>query len=214
MESIEQTGSTVEEAIQAALQALGATRDQVEIEVLQEGSKGLLGIIGQTEAKVRVSLKPALGQRAIELLAEIFRCMDLPAQAQVVSEDEETVQIDIESDQDLGILIGKDGQTLFALQQLVSLMANRGQAAWKRVILDAQGYRRRREKTLQDLAQSTAREVRELGKEVVLDALLAHERRIIHITLEDDPAVTTRSIGEEPNRKVVIEPQPQSQEEK
>jgi len=207
MESIEQTGNTVEEAITAALEALGATRDQVEIEVLQEDSKGLLGIIGQAEAKVRVSLKPTASNRAVEALSEIFRYMNVPAEAQVVREDEETVEVEIESPEDLGILIGKHGQTLFALQQLVNLMANKGQLVWKRIILDAQGYRHRREKTLQDLALSTAQKVKELGKEVVLDALLAYERRIIHITLEDDPSVTTRSIGEEPNRKVVIEPQ-------
>jgi len=207
MESIEQTGNTVEEAITAALEALGATRDQVEIEVLQEDSKGLLGIIGQTEAKVRVSLKPTASKRAVEALSEIFRCMNVPAEAQVGSEDEETVEVEIESPEDLGILIGKHGQTLFALQQLVNLMANRGQPVWKRIILDAQGYRRRREKTLEDLALSNAQKVKELGKAVVLDALLAYERRIIHITLKDDPSVTTRSIGEEPNRKVVIEPQ-------
>lgn len=208
MRSIEQTGRSVEEAVQAALKALGASRDEVEVEVLAQESRGLLGILGHTEAKVRVTAKPSLAQRAVEVLTEILTKMGVGATPEVVSDDDEAVQINLRGEQDLGLLIGKHGQTLAALQLITAMIANRSQPPEKRrkVILDAEGYRERRERALRSMARNAAERAKRTGQEVTLQALSARERRIVHVALADDPAVTTRSQGEDPERVVVVSP--------
>lgn len=211
MRSIEQTGRSVEEAVQAALRALGTSRDEVEVEVLAQESRGLLGILGHTEAKVRVTVKPSLAQRAVEVLTEILTKMGVEATPEVVSDDAEAVQINLRGEQDLGLLIGKHGQTLAALQLITAMIANRSQPPEKRrkVILDAEGYRERRERALRSMARNAAERAKRTGQEVTLQALSARERRIVHVALADDPGVTTRSQGEDPERVVVVSPRRQ-----
>ena len=205
------TGRSVEEAVQAALRALGTSRDEVEVEVLAQESRGLLGILGHTEAKVRVTVKPSLAQRAVEVLTEILTKMGVEATPEVVSDDAEAVQINLRGEQDLGLLIGKHGQTLAALQLITAMIANRSQPPEKRrkVILDAEGYRERRERALRSMARNAAERAKRTGQEVTLQALSARERRIVHVALADDPGVTTRSQGEDPERVVVVSPRRQ-----
>ena len=208
MESIEQTGRTVDEAVRAALEALGASRDDVEIEVLAQESRGILGILGYSEAKVRVTPKPGLAQRALGIVTEIVGLMGIDAQAEITSDEPDAVYIDIHSSSDLGLLIGKRGQTLAALQLLAAMMANRGQPAdtRRRIVLDAEGYRARRERALNATARSAAQQAKRSGRSVTLDSLSPRERRIVHVALTDDPDVSTRSEGEDPHRSVIVYP--------
>jgi spoIIIJ-associated protein len=194
--------------VQAALKALGVSRDEVEVEVLAEESRGLLGILGHTEAKVRVTVKPGLGERAVEVLQQILRYMGVEATPEIAKDDPEGIEIQIRSSADLGLLIGKHGQTLAALQLLTAMIANRSQPPEqrRRIILDAQGYRERRERTLRSMARNAAERAKRTGREVPLEALNPRERRIIHVTLADDPEVSTRSEGQDPDRVVIIAP--------
>jgi spoIIIJ-associated protein len=206
MQPIEQTGRTVEEAVKAALKTLGLSREEVEVEVLAEQSRGLLGILGYSEAKVRVTPRAGAAHRALEILTETLRLMGLDAKADITDEDAEAVNINIHDSPDLGLLIGKRGQTLAALQLIVAVVANRGQPPERRrrIILDAEGYRARRDRALQDMALDAAERARRTGRPVTLESLNPRERRVVHLALADDPRVTTRSEGQEPNRSVVI----------
>ncbi len=208
MRAIEQTGRNVEEAVQKALKALGVERDQVQVEVLAEESRGLLGILGHTEAKVRVTVNPGVADKAIEVLSTILGHMGIQGTPEITSDDEEGVQINIRGGDDLGLLIGKRGQTLAALQLLTAMIANREQPAElrKKVILDAEGYRERRERALTAMAQNAAERAKRSGREVRLEALIPRERRIVHMALADDPGVSTRSEGEDPDRVIIVSP--------
>jgi len=237
MTSIEQTGRTIEEATEIALKTLGVTEDEVDIEILDEGSRGFLGL-GQTPARVRVSLKSperkretatveepaqsestteaavitvsaaglkAAADKGKEVLQEILDRIDPSAKAEVKSTEDAQVVLDIKGG-DAGILIGRHGQTINAIQYLVSVIANKQLDEKVRIIVDAGGYRARREEALRQQALYLAKKVRQSGQEAVLEALQASERRIIHLTLANDPDVYTYSEGEEPDRRVVISP--------
>ena len=208
MQSIEQTGRTVEEAVKAAVKALGVSREEVEVEVLAEESRGLLGILGYSEAKVRVTVRAGLAERALGILRRVLELMEIGGEPEITADDSEAVEIDIHNSSDLGLLIGKRGQTLAALQLLVALMANRGEPPErrKRIILDAEGYRERRERVLRAMARNAALQARRTGQPVTLDSLPPRERRIIHVALADDTSVTTRSEGEDPHRTIIIAP--------
>lgn len=208
MQSIEQSGRNVEEAVQSALKALAVTRDQVEVEVLAEQSRGLLGILGHTEAKVRVTVKAGVAQRAVQVLQEILGHMGIEATPEITVDDAEVAWINLRGGDDLGLLIGKRGQTLAALQLITAMMANREQPPEnrKKVILDAQGYRERRERALESMARNAADRAKRSGREVRLEALAPRERRIVHLTLAEDPGVSTRSEGEDPERVVIVSP--------
>ena len=132
--------------------------------------------------------------------------MGLNATAEVIEDDAESVSIDIRSGDDIGLLIGKRGQTLAALQLIVAMMVNRGQPPEnrRRVILDAEGYRARRDRTLQAMARSAAQRAKRSGRPVTLSSLNPRERRIIHVTLAEDPSVQTRSEGEDPDRSIIV----------
>lgn len=204
MISVEKTAKTVDEAVQLALTELGLPRERVQVEVLEE-SRSLLGILGTSQARVRVTADLTFGERAAHLLGEVLAHMGVVAVPKVVEEDGEQIVINIEGEE-LGLLIGKHGQTLAALQHLIGLMANRGQEQRRRIILDAEGYRARREESLRHLALASARQAKLGAQAVTLDPMLPHERRIVHTALMEDPDVTTYSVGEDPNRRIVIEP--------
>lgn len=201
MKSVEASGKTVEEAIEKALQELGAKREEVEVEILQQPKLG--GLIGQ--AKVRVTLKQRLGEKAKEIIREIMNGMGIRGEV-AVREREELIEVEVAVQEDGAILIGRNGSTLLAIQTLLNAIINKGQEKPKRVKLDINDYMRRREEKLRDLALRAAREVRLTRRPKVLESLNPAERKIIHNTLKDDPYVYTYSEGEEPNRKLIIAP--------
>ena len=203
---LEKTGKTVEEAYQAALAELGLPESRVSYEVIEEPSKGFLGIIGGKLAKVRVTVRELSPlEKAENFLKEIFSSMHLDVKME--REDKEASYIFNLVGENLGILIGKHGQTLDALQYLTNLAANRGLLEEKiRIILDVENYRSRREETLRRLAVRLADKVRRTGEKVMLEPMNRHERKIIHMALQDNYRVVTYSAGDEPYRKVVIEP--------
>ncbi len=266
-------GKNVEAAIAAGLAALGLRRDQVEVEVLHPGSRGLLGI-GAEDARVRLTVvrppsspKPSrhatrtaqpaqaaesspvisgatsaptaeitppaptpiaspqsapapaepsdadqeLMKEAADLLQGLLACMDIRAQVRAYRKartdegEEEALVLNVEGD-DLGILIGRRGETLAALQYLVRLMVNHRFHRWVNIVVDIEEYKERRAQQLRQLAQRMAQRVMQTGRPVALEAMPARERRIVHMTLRDHPAVTTVSVGEGEQRKVTIRP--------
>jgi len=206
MGSKEFTAKTVEEAVAAALSELQVTEDQIEYEVLEVPSKGLFGIIGGKPARIQVTVKPVKKpdplEVAHEFLRQIFAAMQLDVMIEKFEKEEHKL-FNLHGD-NLGVLIGKHGQTLDALQYLTNLAANHGAEERIRVVLDVENYRKRREDTLSRLAFRLADKVKRHHEKVVLEPMSAHERKIIHMALQDDARISTYSEGEEPYRKVVI----------
>jgi len=226
VESVDASGKTVEEAIEKALAELGMERTQVEVEVVKEGRSGILGI-GSEEARVIVrpkgeataaeaveSVEGGEGEveLAVEVLEKLLSLMEVDASVRV--REPETpgdgasivkVVLDISGD-DLGILIGRRGDTLASLQYLVNLIVGRKLKAKAAFGVDVAGYRRRREESLKSLALHMAESVRTTKQLMTLEPMPPNERRIVHLTLAQDATVITESIGEGENRKVVIRP--------
>lgn len=203
--TIEKKGKTVEEALALALEELGVGEEDVTYTVLEEPSKGFLGI-GTKDALVKVEVKDSVAGSAKKFLSDIFSAMDIEVGIDVVHE-EDSINIDLSGD-NMGIIIGKRGDTLDSLQYLTSLVANknRDKYAYTRVTLDTEGYREKRVESLKALSERLAAKVGRSGKRYTLEPMNPYERRIIHANLQDNEYVTTFSIGEEPYRKVVIAP--------
>lgn len=256
MDSIEVSARTVETAIEEALARLGKKRDEVEVKVLKEGSRGILGI-GAEEARVLVTVLPAMptpaaapppppppvpvmalapvaeekpvveeaekvtaatweetAEKAQDVVTHLLRGMGIGAkvavrptepQAQEDVEASENITVDVTGD-DLGILIGRRGETLASLQFITNLIVNKQVRPQRRIIVDVEHYRLRREAALRGLAQRMAERVRYTHQPVTLEAMPPNERRIVHLTLKDSPYVTTQSFGEGEARRVVISP--------
>ena len=203
MDMITVTAKTVDEAVTKALIELETTSDKLEYEVVEKGSAGFLGI-GAKPAIIRAKKKETLEDRAIDFLSQVFDAMNLDVKiAAAFNEEEGEMNIDL-SGEDMGILIGKRGQTLDSLQYLANRVANKHQDGYVRVKLDTENYRARREETLKHLAKNIAHKVKRNRRPVALEPMNPYERRIIHSALQSDPYVTTHSEGEEPYRKVVI----------
>jgi len=226
-ENVEFTGKTIEEAIENGLAALGKSRDQVEITVVSEGSRGLLGIGSES---ARVAIHPVVASdapvpraetsaeeaevalAAQDVLANILRMMGINGRVEVLRDvevpgvDSVPFVLDIQGDEDLGVLIGRRGETLAALQYLTRLIVGHKTKVWSDFAVDVQQYKVRRGQALQNLAARMAERVEESGRAVALEAMPAAERRIVHLALRDHPKVTTQSIGEGENRKVMILP--------
>jgi spoIIIJ-associated protein len=181
---------------------LDADRDSVEIEVLEEGNKGILAILGGKSARVRVSLKNRRKEEAEAFLKDLFAKMGVSARVNA-REDDEKIEITIEGS-DSGIIIGKRGETLDAIQYLTGLVVNKGSKNFKRIVIDVENYREKRKRTLVGLAKKLADKAVEERKSITLEPMNPYERRIIHSTLQFEKNVKTYSIGDEPNRKVVI----------
>lgn len=207
MKTIEVVARTVDEAIAEALEKLQTERDQVEVTILDEGNKGFLGI-GSKQAKVRVEKKTPIHeiklQTAISFVKELLDHMDVQGEVTAVG-DEETINVQIKGD-DLGILIGRRGQTLDSLQYVTSLAVNRQSGDWLRINLDIGDYRAKREDTLRALAQRAATKVQGTGRRIALDPMNAAERRIVHKELQEFDGVVTQSEGQDPYRRVIILP--------
>ncbi len=201
MKFVEKSGKSVEEALRLALIELEATREQVEIEVLEEGSKGFLGL-GAKETRIRVSKKNSVIDIAKVFLMSVLKEMNIQADIEAELADD-VLSISMAGD-DMAILIGKRGQTLDSLQYLVSLVVNKDRDHYLRVVLDTENYRAKRKETLEALAEKLAAKVRKSRKNVILEPMNPYERRIIHSALQNNPNVSTKSEGDEPYRKVVI----------
>lgn len=202
MDELKKSGKTVEEAVAEALKELKASREEVDITVLEEGSKGFLGMFGGKEATVIVKLKFNPEKAAVQFLKEMFVSMGIIVEITTKMKDKQ-MYIDL-AGEDMGILIGKRGQTLDAIQYLVSLVVNKGNAPYISILLDTENYRQRRKETLESLAYNLSKKVKQTRKSVVLEPMNPYERRIIHSSLQNDKQVTTYSQGEDPYRNVVI----------
>lgn len=204
MDMITVSAKTVDEAITKALIQLGTTSDKLEYEIVDKGSNGILGIIGLKPAVIRAKKKETMEDKAMTFLSDVFGAMDLGVKMETsYSEKEKELSINMSGD-DMGILIGKRGQTLDSLQYLVSLVINKENEDYIRVKLDTENYRERRKETLETLAKNIAYKVKRTRRSVSLEPMNPYERRIIHSALQNDKFVVTRSDGEEPFRHVVI----------
>lgn len=203
MEYREFSGKTVEDAIVEAAIQLETTSDRLEYEIVEKGSAGFLGI-GSRPAKIRARKVLDTKEKVEEFLADVFGAMQIKVDVNIDENPEEkTMNIDL-SGEDMGVLIGKRGQTLDSLQYLVSLVVNKGEEDYVRVKVDTENYRQRRKDTLENLAKNIAFKVKRTGKAVVLEPMNPYERRVIHSALQGDRYVETHSEGEEPYRKVVV----------
>lgn len=203
MDFIEITAKTVDDAVTEALIKLETTSDKIEYEVLDKGSSGFLGF-NSKPARIKVRKKETMEDGIREFLENVCEAMGLVVEV-IVEKDDESGFVNVEiKGQDMGILIGKRGQTLDALQYLTSLVANKTQSEYVRVKLDTENYRKRRKETLENLAKNIAFKVKKSRRPVALEPMNPYERRIIHSALQHDNYVTTHSEGEEPYRKVVV----------
>ena len=209
MSTIEVEAKTVEEAIRQACEQLGKPQDQLEIEVISDGSSRMFGIMGGKKARIKAAIKEDVAQddavKAKEILENILQRFGAEAQVES-SEDDECITLNISGDGS-GILIGRKGQTLDAFQYLVNKIVHRSPRHMKRIVVDAEGYRQRRRETLIDLAKRLSEKAKNRGAPVSTSPLNPFERRIIHLALQDDAEFTTKSNGEGIFRKVVIFPQ-------
>lgn len=197
------SAKTVDEAVTKALIELETTSDKLEYEVVERGSAGFLGI-GAKPAVIRAKRKERVEDRAIHFLNQVFDSMNMEVSITAVyNAEEKEMNINMEGI-DMGILIGKRGQTLDSLQYLVSLVVNKKKDDYIRVKLDTENYRERRKETLETLAKNIAYKVKRTKRAVSLEPMNPYERRIIHAALQNDKYVVTRSDGEEPFRHVII----------
>lgn len=234
MKILEIEGKTIDDAIEKACQEFGLPREKLNIEIISEGSAGFLGLVGSKKACIRASIlsidlnmetplkgrtevksektdmprkeeiKESLATKAKEKLDGILRHMGLDFPVHV-EETSESIILKIEGDGS-GLLIGKGGQTLDALQYIVNKASNKNGKGRKRIILDTEDYRKRREKTLISLAEKLGEKVKKTKKPVTVNPMNAHDRRIIHLALQDDKQLTTKSRGEGAFRKIIILP--------
>ena len=203
MEFVEFSAKTVSECITFACQELSVTSDKLEYEVVNEGSAGFLGF-NTKPAVIKARVKSSIEDVAKEFLKDVFAAMNLTVVITVkYDEQERTMDIDLSGDE-MGVLIGKRGQTLDSLQYLVSLVVNKETENYIRVKVDTENYRQRRKETLENLAKNISFKVKRTKRSVSLEPMNPYERRIIHSALQQDKFVTTHSEGEEPFRRVVV----------
>jgi spoIIIJ-associated protein len=228
--TLEKIAPSVDEAVAQGLAELGLSADSVDVEVLDEGSRGLLGI-GVRQARVRLTLKAApvepetnqpefepsqpegdddILRLSRETVNELLEKMKIPAYVEVCyGEPDETGQrsvlVDVHGD-DLGVLIGRRAEILNAMQYIVNLIVSKQAEHWVQIVLDVEGYRARRERQLRQMARRMADQAIKTGRRQILEPMSAVERRIVHIELRDHPNVITQSVGDEPGRKVTILP--------
>lgn len=207
MDELELTANTVEEALEEAEERLGMKRDRFEVEVIKEGKSGILGIGGE-EAVIKVRPLPSVEEDLVkiarEVLDNLLNLLGVTAEVEVLS-DQIPTTFNIKGD-DLGILIGRHGQTIVSLEYIVKLIVAARLKGWQPLFIDIGGYRERRRSSLQQLALHLAEQVKLEHRDITLEPMSASERRIIHLTLADHPEVVTHSIGVGEDRKVVISP--------
>ena len=203
MEFIEVSAKTVNDAVTDALVRLGVTSDQLEYEVISEGSTGFLGF-GSKPAVIKVRKKYSPEESVREFLNQVFEAMKLDVEI-LINYDEENSLIEVEfKGVEMGVLIGKRGQTLDSLQYLTNLAVNKQSDHYVNVKLDTEDYRKRRKDTLENLAKNISYKVKRTKRPVALEPMNPYERRVIHSALQNDRFVSTHSEGEEPYRHVVV----------
>ncbi len=204
MKSIDVIGKTVDEALNKALEQLKVTKDKVEVDIIDEGSKGLFNFIGGKPAKIRVTLKADYKEDVKAFLSKILKYMNVNAEI-FISEEKESINIKLVGDR-MGSVIGYRGETLDSLQYLVSLIVNKNhEQPYRRVVLDAENYRKKREETLKRVAEKTAYKVRKNRRAFKLEPMNPYERRVIHSALQNYEDIKTFSEGEEPFRRIVVD---------
>ena len=203
MEYIEISAKTVADAITVACQKLEVTSDKLEYIVVEEGSSGFLGI-GSKPAIIKAKVKSSITDTAKDFLKDVFEAMNMVVVIDAkYDEENKNLNVDLSGDE-MGVLIGKRGQTLDSLQYLLSLVVNKESEEYIRVKVDTEDYRKRRKETLENLAKNIAYKVKRTKRPVSLEPMNPYERRIIHSALQNDKYVTTHSEGEEPFRRVVV----------
>ncbi|MGE5380954.1 MAG: RNA-binding cell elongation regulator Jag/EloR [Methylocystaceae bacterium] len=199
---VQKKGRTIDEAVKAALDELNASYDEVEIEILEEPNKGILGI-GKRMAAVQVKLNRNPQSVVKDKLDKVFKAMGIDVEIGSLATEDNIIKANIIGN-DVGLIIGRKGETLDALQLVVGLMTNHQLESRVRVVLDVEGYRAKREESLKGMALKMADRVKKSRKSVAMRPMSPQERRIVHTVLQNDPQVITYSQGEEPNRKVII----------
>ena len=203
MEFIEVSAKTVDEALTEASISLGIPSSEIEYEVIEKGSTGFLGL-GSKNAVIKARKKFSVEENVKEFLKSVFHAMDMAVEIIVkVNEEEKLIEVDLKGE-DMGILIGKRGQTLDSLQYLTNLAVNKHSENYYKVKVDTEDYRKRRKDTLENLAKNIAYKVKRTKRSVELEPMNPFERRVIHSALQNDKFVTTHSEGEEPYRHVVV----------
>lgn len=203
MEYIEISAKTVDDALTEASVQLGTTSDNIEYEVIEKGSSGFLGI-GSKNAVIKVRVKGSVDDTVKKFLNDVFAAMQMEVEIITkVDEDEKLIEVELKGPE-MGILIGKRGQTLDSLQYLTNLAVNKSSENYYKVKIDTEDYRKRRKETLENLARNIAYKVKRTKRPVSLEPMNPFERRVIHSALQNDKFVTTHSEGEEPFRHVVV----------
>jgi spoIIIJ-associated protein len=203
MEFFEFSAKTVDEALTEASVKLGVPSNELEYEVIEKGSAGFLGI-GSKNAVIKVCKRFSAEESVKEFLKSVFQAMDLTVEIVVkVNEEDKLIEVDLKGE-DMGILIGKRGQTLDSLQYLTNLAVNKHSENYYKVKVDTEDYRKRRKDTLENLAKNIAYKVKRTKRAVALEPMNPFERRVIHSALQNDRFVTTHSEGDEPYRHVVV----------
>ncbi|MBM4761726.1 RNA-binding cell elongation regulator Jag/EloR [Bacillus sp. B15-48] len=204
MKQITATGQTVEAAVESALAQLNTSKDQTEIQIVDEGKKGFLGIFGSRPAVVKVTMKMDPIEEAVTYLKQVAKGLGAPIEVEMKQEGKQ-IQL-ILTGEKIALLIGKRGQTLNSLQYLTQLVINRHANQFFNVILDAEDYRTRRNETLMQLAERLAQKAVRTGREVALEPMPAYERKVIHTALMGNKKIKTYSNGADPYRHIVIAP--------
>lgn len=204
MKIVEMTGKTVSDALKNALNQLNLTEDKVDVEVIQEASKGFLNLIGNKPAKILVKVKRDYIQDGKIFLRNVLDSMGIESEISF-KENNDILNINITGPK-MGLIIGYRGETLDSLQYLISLVVNKGHdIPYKKIVLDTENYRAKREETLKRVAQKTAYKVRKTGRSFKLEPMNPYERRVIHSALQDNDFINTYSEGEEPYRRIVVD---------
>lgn len=204
MKQVTATGQTVEEAVESALAQLKTTKDRTDVNIIDEGKKGIFGIFGSRPAVVKVTVIPDPIEEAQKFLSEVSEQMGAPVEIEVKREGKQ-VLFTLKGEK-IALLIGKRGQTLNSLQYLAQLVINRYSGQYLTLLLDAEGYRNRRNETLIQLAYRMAQKAIKTGKGVSLEPMPSYERKVIHTALAENSKVKTYSDGTEPHRFIVINP--------
>jgi len=208
IQSVEATGKTVEEALEKALEQLNAKIDEVEIQIIDAGHKGVLSIFGARNAKVRVTKKKTsrdIEQIVDEVAGIIMNCLDVSYRI-FTEETDDSIYINIETAGVDGLLIGRKGDTLSSLQHLIGRIVSKRMGGYQRITLDVGGYLKNRYEILKQKAMKAADKAKKLGKEIALEPMKASERRVIHLTLANVEGVTTYTVGNGDLRKVYVSP--------
>ena len=202
--SAKNINDALERAVEKALEQLGVPREEITYELIDQKKSGLFGF-GDKIARVRVFYDAGAAKRTEAFLKGLFERMSVSAGLRVAEEDDR-VNVTLEGD-DMGIIIGRRGETLDAIQYITALAVNRGEEKFVKVSINSENYREKREEYLKRMAEKTAERAVKYNRSIALEPMVSHDRRIIHARIQEIDGVTTFSTGQEPNRRVVVAPE-------